>query len=206
MSDHNPNARLETFCDGVFAIAMTLLIIDIKIPSTQITDTNSFWLALKQIIPSILSFILSFIVILITWVNHHNSLKAIGKTSNPFIYANGLLLLTVVFVPFPTALLGEHLFTEHSAPAVILYDGTLALQAAGWILLSNTSLKGQLSKSERSKKVMLANRRFSYFAFTLYSFCAIMAFWFPLTIAIITIISWIFWLIYGITIRHEELA
>jgi uncharacterized membrane protein len=205
MSEHNPNARLEAFCDGVFAIAMTLLIIDIKIPSAEITNTHNFWIALKHITPSMLSFLLSFIIILITWVNHHNSLRSLNKISNPFIYANGFLLLTVVFVPFPTALLGEHLFTDHSAPAVILYDGTLALQAAGWVLLSNTSLRGQLSKNERSKKVMIANRSFSYFAFALYSLCTIMAFWFPLTVAIITIISWIFWLIYGITIRHEEL-
>jgi TMEM175 potassium channel family protein len=205
MSEHNPNARLETFCDGVFAIAMTLLIVDIKIPSTvAVTDTDRFWLALKHITPSILAFVLSFTIIFITWVNHHSHLKSISKTSNSFIYANGFLLLTVVFVPFPTSLLGEHLFTDHSHPAVILYDGTLALQAVGWILMCTASLKNQLTKSEKSKMAMLADRKFGYFAFTLYSLCAIIAFWFPLAIAIITIITWIFWLVYGLGIRHQE--
>jgi TMEM175 potassium channel family protein len=108
MPTHNPNSRLETFCDGVFAIAMTLLIIDIRIPpTTVITDTESFWLALRHVVPSIVAFVLSFIIILISWVNHHNNLRENNKTSTAFIYANGFLLLTIVFVPFPTSLLGR---------------------------------------------------------------------------------------------------
>src|SRR3954468_23385397 len=103
MAENNPNSRLEAFCDGVFAIALTLLIIDIKIPSTaEISTTADLWLALKHITPSILSFVLTFIIILITWLNHHNSLNLLNRSSSPFIYANGLLLLSVVFLPFPT--------------------------------------------------------------------------------------------------------
>lgn len=205
MSEHNPNARLETFCDGVFAIAMTLLIIDIKIPSTvSITNTKDFWLALNHLTPSILAFVLSFTVIFISWVNHHNSLRSVTKTSTSFIYANGFLLLTVVFVPFPSSLFGEYLFTDHSAPAVIFYDGTLALQALGWILLCTSSIKGQLIKGEASKIAVRADRRFAYFALALYSACAIIALWLPLVMAIITIVSWIFWLVYGLTIRSPE--
>jgi len=207
MPEPNPNARLETFCDGVFAIAITLLIIDIKIPSTvPVANTTDFWRALNHIAPSIFAFILSFIIIFITWVNHHNSVRLVTKTSASFIYANGLLLLSVVFIPFPTSLIGENLFTDHSVPAVVLYEGTLALQATGWILLCNASLKKQLAKDERSKTIILANRTFGYFAFVLYSCCAIVAVWFPLTIAIITTITWIFWLIYGISIRQEPMS
>ena len=67
MSEANPNSRLEAFCDGVFAIALTLLIIDIKIPSTkEINTTTEFWSVLKHIAPSVLAFLLSFIIILIT--------------------------------------------------------------------------------------------------------------------------------------------
>src|SRR5258705_269233 len=112
MSETNPNSRLEAFCDGVFAIALTLLIIDIKIPSTEkINTTADFWLALKHIAPSIFAFVLSFIIILITWVNHHGALRLANKTSPSFIYANGFLLLSVVFMPFPTALMGEYILT-----------------------------------------------------------------------------------------------
>lgn len=207
MAETNPNTRLEAFCDGVFAIALTLLIIDIKISHTaEIKSNADFWIALKHTTPSILSFVLSFIVILITWVNHHNTIKLINKSSASFIYANGLLLLTVVFIPFPTSLVGEYISTDHAAPGVILYNAVLALQAVGWILICNTAVKNHLGKNEKSTLAIRQNGKFGYFATTLYSLCAIAAFWFPLTVAMITTITWIFWLIYGINIKHEEIS
>ncbi len=206
MAEANPNSRLEAFCDGVFAIALTLLIIDIKIPSTEkINTTADFWLALKHVTPSILSFVLSFTVILITWVNHHNAIKLVNRSCPSFIYANGFLLLTVVFLPFPTSLLGEYISTDHAAPAVILYNAVVALNAIGWILICSTALKNRLAKSEKAILQIRMNGKFGYFAFALYTFCAIMAIWFPLAIAIVTTLTWIFWLIYGINIRHEEM-
>jgi uncharacterized membrane protein len=204
MAEINPNSRLETFCDGVFAIALTLLIIDIKIPSSvEINTIHDFWLALKHLAPSIFAFILSFIVIFITWVNHHGSLKSINKSSASFIYANGFLLLTVVFIPFPTVLLGEYLLTDHASPAVILYDSTLAFQAVGWILITRSVLKHQLAKDEKSITTLRNGSTFGYFAFAFYTLCAIAAIWFPVTIALITLIIWIFWMIYGINLKHE---
>jgi uncharacterized membrane protein len=204
MAETNPNSRLEAFCDGVFAIALTLLIIDIKIPSTvEINNTADFWLALKHIAPSIVAFLLSFIVILITWVNHHNTFKGIHKSSSSFIYANGFLLLIVVFMPFPTSLMGEYLLTDHAAPAVILYDSALTFQALSWILLFDTALKNNLAKNEKSIQSLHSSRKFGYFALLLYSVCAITACWFPVTIATITFITWVFWLIWGIMVKHE---
>jgi uncharacterized membrane protein len=203
MAEENVNTRLEAFCDAVFAIALTLLIIDIKIPSSvRIETTNDLWLALKHIVPSIFAFVLSFTIILITWVNHHASLKLVNKSSASFIFANGFLLLTVVFLPFPTALLGEYLLTDHAAPAVILYDSTMAIQALGWILLTRTALNNQLSRNEKSTLTIRENNKYGYFAVAIYSLCAIIAFWFPLTIAIITTLIWIFWLILGISMKH----
>ncbi|MBX7108667.1 MAG: DUF1211 domain-containing protein [Chitinophagales bacterium] len=200
----HPNARLETFCDGVFAIALTLLIIDIKIPSTiEINSAKDFWKALYAISPSILAFILSFVVIFITWVNHHNALRLISKSSPAFIYANGFLLFTVVFIPFPTSLLGEHLFTVHAAPAVILYDAVLALQALSWVLFINAALKHHLGKHDKAVNTAIRNRRFGFFALALYSVCAVMAIWFPMPVAIITLLSWIIWLIVGIIMQPE---
>lgn len=204
MIEVNPNSRLETFCDGVFAIALTLLIIDIKIPSTEKIHTNNeFWVTLKHIAPSVFAFVLSFIIIFITWVNHHNCLKLVNKSSARFIYANGLLLLSVVFVPFPTSLMGEFLLTDHSAPSVIMYNSTLVVQALGWILLSKAATKSHLTKSKKSDLKMQESGRFGYFALVLYSLCAVMAIWFPLAIAAITTISWIFWLLFGINIKHD---
>jgi len=201
----NPNARLEAFCDGVFAIALTLLIIDISIPATaEIKSTPEFWTALRNILPSISAFLLSFIVIFITWVNHHASLKLVARTSPSFIYANGLMLLTVVFIPFPTALLGEYVLTDHAAPAVVLYNAVIAFQALAWVLLGTAALKGRLIKDEDSTAVMRANTRNGYFAFAVYSVFAVAAFWIPQIIAALTAASWVFWLIYGIGIHRER--
>jgi uncharacterized membrane protein len=204
MSLNNPLARLEAFCDGVFAIAITLLIIDIKIPSTEKINTNAdFWNALKHIAPSIFAFLLSFIIIFITWVNHHNALKLADKLNSAFIYANGFLLLTVVVMPFPTSLVGEHLLTDHAAPAVILYNTTMALQAIGWVLMTRTALKGNLGKNEKSVSQIRKNGVFANFAFSLYTLLAILAIWFPFASAIVTTLTWIFWLIWGISFKHE---
>ena len=206
MEEKNPNSRLEAFCDGVFAIALTLLIIDIKLPSSvKIDTTHDLWLALMYLAPSLLSFILSFTVILITWVNHHGYLKLVNKSSASFIYANGFLLLTIVFIPFPTSLLGEYILTNHSAPAVILYDSTLAFQAIAWILITRVALKHQLAKDEKSTLTIRENSKYGYFAFVVYSLCAILAIWFPLTIALITTLIWIFWLMLGINMKHEQM-
>ena len=204
MAEEHANSRLEAFSDAVFAIALTLLIIDIKIPSSVTIKSNAdFWLALGQIAPSIFAFLFSFAIILITWVNHHNNLNLVNRSSTSFIYANGFLLLSVVVLPFPTRLLGEYLFTDHSAPAVILYVSVMAIQAVGWILVCRIANRSQLAKNERSTLTLRKNERYGYLAFLLYLLCAIAAWWLPLTIAIVTSIIWIFWLIVGIKTKQE---
>jgi uncharacterized membrane protein len=204
MSESNPYSRLEAFSDGVFAIALTLLIIDIKIPSTtKIDNTADLWHALGHASPSIIAFVLSFTIILITWVNHHNALKLGNRSSPRFIYANGFLLFGVVIMPFPTSLLGEYILTDHAAPAVILYEVTMALQALGWIFITDAALKDHLGKSEHANVQIRRNGQYAYFALGFYILCGVIAIWFPLTIAIVTTLMWIFWLIWGIKIKHE---
>lgn len=203
MADTNANARLEAFCDGVFAFALTLLIVDVKLSATEtIGGTAELWRALRHLTPSVFAFLSSFVIILITWVNHHGALKLVNKSSAPFIYANGFLLLTVVFIPFPTSLLGDFLVTDHAGPAVVLYDGLLAVQAAAWILVFRAALHGQLGTDERSNSAMRGTMRNGYFAVALYALLAVAALWIPLTIAIITAASWLFWLALGLRLKH----
>ncbi|HEX5002013.1 MAG TPA: TMEM175 family protein [Bacteroidia bacterium] len=198
MKESNPNGRLEGFSDGVFAIAITLLIIDIKLPATvNFDNVFGFWLALKHITPSILAFLLSFIIIFITWVNHHACLKLLHKSSNSFVYANGFMLLTVVFIPFPTSLLGEYILTDYAAPAVILYNATLAMQAISWILFTTAAIKNKLPRDEVATQVFRENHKFGYFAFGLYTLCALFAIWFPLQVAVFTTATWVFWFLWG---------
>jgi uncharacterized membrane protein len=197
--DPHPNTRLEIFCDSVFAIALTLLIIDIKIPASEgIHTTRELWRALAHLGPSIFAFVLSFAIILITWVNHHGFFKLVNRSSATFVYANGFLLLTVVFMPFPTALVGEYLLTDHAAPAVVIYNSVIALNAIAWILMSGAALGSQLTRDDKSTSLMRQNRRNGYFAFVVYSLLALIAVWFPLTIAIVTTVLWTYWLTYSL--------
>jgi uncharacterized membrane protein len=204
MSASNPNSRLETFCDGVFAIALTLLIIDIKLPSTvEFSSSAELWIAIKHIVPSIFAFVLSFLIIFVTWVNHHNIFKLVTKSSASFIYANGFLLLTVVFIPFPTSLVGEYILTDHASPAVFLYTSIIAIQGIAWILLSSASLKIETAANEKTISQIKKNRINGYSSLIVYSILAVISFWFPLTIAIVTTLTLVFWFIYGVRIKHE---
>jgi len=204
MTESNPNARLETFCDGVFAIALTLLIIDIKPPDPERIQSNAeFWRALRNLAPSVFSFLLSFGIILISWVNHHAALRLMARSSASFVYANGLLLLTIVVIPFPTSLLGTFLFTEHAAPAVVLYNAVLGAQTVGWIAVGRSALKHELAKNETAAKTIRVNTRNGYFGLVFYLLLAVLAFWFPRTSAAINTASWIFWLVLGVRIKHD---
>jgi uncharacterized membrane protein len=199
MADAHPTTRLEAFCDGVFAIALTLLIIDIRIPaSEQVGTTRELWLALRHLGPSVFAFVLSFAVILITWVNHHRFFRLVNKSSGSFVYANGFLLLTVVFMPFPTALVGEYLLTDHAAPAVVIYNSVTAVQAVGWILVSGAVQRNRLAKDETSIVLVRDAHRNGYVALVVYSLLAFIALWFPLAIAIVTAMLWAYWLAFSL--------
>jgi hypothetical protein len=102
-------ARLETFADGVFAIAVTLLILEIRLPASEAQREISLFRILASLWPSYLGYTVSFIITGIVWMNHHNFLKLIDHTDHNFIVLNLLLLLWVAFVPFPTRVLAEHL-------------------------------------------------------------------------------------------------
>ena len=97
-------SRLEAFSDGVFAVAITLLVLEIDIPAGE-----NLWHQLKEEWPSFASFFVSFWVIGIIWVNHHGLLDHIKRTDRPVLYLNLLVLMTVVFIPFSTALMADHL-------------------------------------------------------------------------------------------------
>src|SRR5262249_55548759 len=133
-------------------------------------------------------------------------MKLIKRSSGSFLYANGFLLLIVVFLPFPTSLLGEHVFTDHAAPAVILYNAVLALQAISWILVSQTAIRNHLGKGDKATLEIHKNGKFGVFALSLYSLLAILAIWFPHIVAILTTLTWIFWLIFGIRKVDEEVG
>src|ERR1051325_2161722 len=93
-------ARVEAFSDGVFAIAITLLILEIRVPELDAgAPSEQLFAALLRLWPSFLAFVFSFFVILVMWVNHHEFLRWVRASDHPFLFGNGLVLLLGSFLP-----------------------------------------------------------------------------------------------------------
>lgn len=99
--------RLEAFSDGVFAIVITLLVLELKVPAVH-GSGEDLHRALLHLLPKFLSWIISFAIVLIYWVNHHRFFDTLQKADNGLLWLNGLQLLFISFIPFPTALMGEY--------------------------------------------------------------------------------------------------
>ena len=130
----NETQRIEAFSDGVFAIAITLLIIEIGVP--HVGGGESLASALGDLWPSYGAYVLSFVMIGIYWANHHSFFRLFVRTDHYFLMLNVLFLMAIAFLPFPTAVLGEYL--DDSAQrdiAVRLYASALLLPAVGWLLV-----------------------------------------------------------------------
>ena len=117
--------RILALSDGVFAIAITLLIIAIAIPAT--TSDAGLPDALLRLWPRYLAYILSFLVIARFWVTHHLAFRLINRYDTTLVWLNLLLLMFVAFLPFPTAVLGEHV---GSPAAAVLYGASVCLAGA----------------------------------------------------------------------------
>jgi uncharacterized membrane protein len=123
-------ARLEAFSDGIFAIAITLLILEVRVPELHDTeDGRRLGRALLDLWPAYLAYVTSFVTILIMWVNHHTIFKVIGRVSHTLFLLNGVLLLCITFVPFPTALMSEYLGHRGERLAAAFYSGSFTLTA-----------------------------------------------------------------------------
>ena len=123
MQEEKETARIEAFSDGVFAIAITLLVLEIKVPSHEKVLEHGLAYSLFALWPAFLAFFTSFITILVIWVHHHLIFTQVRKATPPLLYWNGLLLLVVTFVPFPTGLLAEYLLNPEARVAASLFTG-----------------------------------------------------------------------------------
>jgi uncharacterized membrane protein len=119
-------ARLETFSDGVFAIAATLLVLEISVTVENGHDLGS---ALLDIWPSYLAYATSFLVIGIIWINHHHTISLMARVDRTFLFINLLLLLVVAFIPFPTRLVADYLHKPGEREAALAYAITMLLMA-----------------------------------------------------------------------------
>ena len=138
--DEKETGRLEAFSDGVFAVAITLLVLNIKIPGidsllNKLPNDTDLWHRLGEEWPMLAAYVTSFATIGIMWLNHHRLFVHIKRINTVLVLLNLALLLFIVFVPVPTALLAEYVELPDQHAAAIIYSGTFVLMACCFNLL-----------------------------------------------------------------------
>lgn len=186
--------RLEAFSDAVFAFSITLLALDLKVPSVNPPTSAALARALLGGWPSYLLFALSFATILIMWVYHHRLFQSAYRAETTLLFSNGLLLLLVAIVPFPTALVGAYLTTPAASVACAAYAGFFALINLAYNLLWSVVARQQ--RGHRWGSAHLSRSiAISRLGFPCYLVAAAAAFWLPaLTLAICGAL-WVVWAI-----------
>lgn len=136
--------RLEAFSDGVIAILITIMVLELKIPHG--TD----WTALEPLLPVFLTYVLSFVYLAIYWNNHHHMLHATDRVNGKILWANIHLLFWLSLIPFVTGWMGEN----HFAPLpTALYGTVLLLAAVAYTILAQTIIADQGENSKLKKAI-----------------------------------------------------
>src|SRR5579864_1142540 len=134
-SEEKETGRLEAFSDGIFAFAITLLVLGLRDPVQAVGQSQSLLSGLFAEWPTFLAFFTSFLSVLVIWVNHHNMFSYIKGIDTRFLFLNGFLLLTVTLNPFTTSLVADHLLDNNSDTAAGVYAGIFFLLSVAWNVL-----------------------------------------------------------------------
>jgi uncharacterized membrane protein len=167
--------RVEAFSDGVFAIAMTLLVLNVRVPNTN--QPGQLGRLLWEQWPSYLAFVISFAFIGIMWVNHHRLFVHIRRIDHTLLVLNGALLLGVTAVPFPTAVLAQYLGKPDEKAATMLYAGTYVVVAIFFNVLWRYAASGNrlLGDEVDEAEVNRITRQYAYGPL-LYLACFVLAY------------------------------
>ena len=136
--------RLEAFSDGVIAIIITIMVLELKVPH------DDSWTALKPLFPVFLSYLLSFIYIGIYWNNHHHLLHTVSQISGKVLWANNNLLFWLSLVPFTTTWMGENHF---STWPVAIYGVVLMMAGVAYFILERTLLDRSINNTKLANAV-----------------------------------------------------
>lgn len=176
--------RLEAFSDGVLAIIITIMVLELKMPH------SSDWSALKELIPVFFSYVLSFIYVGIYWNNHHHLLHATKVISGGIMWANLNLLFWLSLLPFATSWMGENHFERNT---VILYTINLFLCGAAFMVLQ--TVISSCHKTDLHVKEALERTKIKgYFSVIGYALAIPLAFinpYFSCVIFILIAIAWV---------------
>jgi uncharacterized membrane protein len=193
--EERETGRLEAFSDGVFAVAITLLVLDLQVPKLGEHATGlAVATALAHDWPAYVAFVTSFFTVLILWVSHHSIFRLVQRTNARLLFANGLLLMLATVVPFSTSLVTEYLRYPAAKLACAVYGGVFVLMSLAFNLLWYGVLADRkLLKSDASDEVVARINRNYRLGTPAYLLAMIGAFVSPyVTIGICTAL-WIFW-------------
>jgi len=150
--------RLEAFSDGIFAIAATLLVLEIGVSAKSPNLAHD----LLRLWPSYLAYVTSFVTIGIIWINHHHTVSLFGRVDRTMLFINNLLLLTVAFMPFPTKLVGDYLHRPGERAAVLAYSGALVLMAVAHQIWWQYARRGRRLIAEETSDAELRSVDLAY--------------------------------------------
>ena len=179
--EEKETGRLEAFSDGVFAIAITLLVLEIQLP-LDVAPDKLMAAALSQW-PSVAAYVVSFLTILVMWLNHHSIMHFIKRANRLFFVFNGLLLMAITFLNFPTALVAESvpLRFDDQRFAALVYCGTMVFIALCYNLLWFYASRGRrlIARNIPNSEVEKVSHQYVY-GVPLYAFAFVLAFFSPL--------------------------
>jgi uncharacterized membrane protein len=175
--------RMEAFSDGVIAILITIMVLELKVPQ------SAGWDALQPLVPVLLSYLLSFIFLGIYWSNHHHLLQAARQVNGGVLWANLHLLFWLSLIPFVTGWMGENAF---AVEPVALYGIILFLAAVAYYILSRVLLKvhgGQSLLAEALGSDLKG--KISIVIYLSAIGCAFLATWLALTLYVLVAVLWL---------------
>lgn len=190
-------ARIEAFSDAVFAIAVTLLVLELHVPEFKSGQEPGMLVEeLKLQWPGYLAFIISFFSIFIMWVNHHKLFKQIYKRNTGLMYANGLILFLVTLVSYPSSLLARFYQTPSQQVVVSIYTGMFVLvNLAHSLLWYQASKDRSLLRPGLTDEAIKAIRNNYLYGLPTYVAAFVLSFYFPPAALGICILLWGFWAI-----------
>jgi len=198
--------RIEAFSDGVFAIAITPLVLELHIPELKNGSTSALLLQeLKIQWPSYIAFLISFFSIFIVWVNHHKVFKQIYKRNTGVMFANGLILFLVSLVSFPSAILARFYLSGSKQLSVSIYTGMFVMVNLAFNLLwQQASNDKKLLRPGIDEAAIKELRNNYFYGFPTYLAAFFISFFYPDAALVICILLWIFWAISSKKINFTE--
>lgn len=125
--------RIEAFSDGVIAIIITIMVLELKIPELKEHFSNKdVWIVLLALVPKLLAYLLSFIIVAILWINHHALFDKLPSSNSRLVWCNTFLLFAMSLIPLPTAFLAEHVMLYQAS---MFYGFVMFLNAFAFFLL-----------------------------------------------------------------------